>query len=459
MAIGLTMTEGAPWKHIIRFTLPVFFGLVLQQLYNTVDAIIVGNYCGETSLAAVGTTATFTFLFIALATGFSSGNGVIVSQAYGANDEKQVRANASTGILLLLMMGFLSTLIGIIVSKSAFVYFVGVPSEILDLTLQYFNICMLGMLFQFGYNIFSSILRAVGDSAATLYFLLITSILNIVLDLLFVAYFKWGVAGAAWATNISQTVSFIAAYIYMSKKYPVFRFKLKEFTWNSSLAWLTLKMGFPIALQLVIVSIGLTFIQRAVNSFGKAMTASFTVGQRMELFLNLPFHAFQTTLATYAGQNIGAGKMDRVKQGMRQALGMSLFSTIFISIMVCYFKQDIIRIFGLSEQAAVYCNDHIATIAFTNIILSLYVPVFGVFQGANHTAFPTLVATCALSTRVIFTFLLKDSPYFGYSIIWWNNLFGFSVGCLITWIYYFSGRWQRNSRITIAKTDSESLLN
>ena len=450
MAIGRSMTEGAPWKHIIRFTLPVFFGLVLQQLYNTADAIIVGNFCGESSLAAVGTTATFTFLFLALAVGFSAGNGVVVAQAYGANNQEEVRANASTGILLLLGMGIVCTVIGISISRQAFEHFVGVPSEILELTLKYFNICMLGMVFQFGYNIFSSILRAIGDSAATLYFLLITSIVNVLLDLLFVAYFKWDVAGAAWATNISQAISFVAAYIYMSKRYPVFCFKLKDYTWNKSLAWLTIKMGSPIAMQLVIVSVGLTFIQRAVNSFGKAMTASFTVGQRMELFLNLPFHAFQTTLATYAGQNIGAGKMDRVKQGMKQALAMSFISTIFISLIVCYFNQEIIRIFGLSEQSAIYCKDHINTIAFTNLILSVYVPVFGVFQGANHTAFPTLVATFALTTRVLVTYIFKDnSNYFGYSIIWWNNLFGFSVGYLITWIYYLSGRWQKNSRIVI----------
>jgi putative MATE family efflux protein len=449
MAIGITMTEGAPWKHIIRFTLPVFFGALLQQLYNTTDAIIVGKCSGEASLAAVGTTATFTFLFLAMAVGFSAGNGVVVAQAYGAKDESQVRSNASTGILLLLGMGLISTIIGISVSRTAYTNFVGVPPELLELTLEYFNICMLGIVFQFGYNIFSSILRAVGDSAATLYFLLITSFLNIGLDLLFVAHFKWGVAGAAWATNISQAVSFIAAYMYMWIKYPVFRFKLKDFTWNNSLAWLTVKMGFPIALQLSIVAVGLTFIQRAVNSFGKAMTASFTVGQRMELFLNLPFHAFQTTLATYAGQNIGAGKMDRVKLGMKQALSMSLASTIFISIMVCVYDISIIHLFGLSSQAAVYCKEHINTIAFTNIILSLYVPVFGVFQGANHTAFPTLVATCALTTRVAVTYIFKDSPYFGYSIIWWNNLFGFSVGCIITWIYYFSDLWQLNSRIKV----------
>ena len=449
MSAEKSMTVGAPWKHILMFSLPVFFGLVLQQLYNTVDTIIVGNFAGEESLAAVGTTATFTFLFIAIATGYSSGNGVVVAQAYGAEDEKLVRENASTGILLLLGMGLAATVVGILASRFAYVNIISVPPEILELTLEYFNICMLGMVFQFGYNIFSSILRAVGDSAATLYFLLIASILNILLDLLFVAGFKWGVAGAAWATNISQGVSFLCAYYYMAKKYSVFRFKLKDFTWNSQLAWQTIKVGSPIAAQLVIVALGLSMIQRAVNSFGKSMTASFTVGQRMELFMNMPFHAFQTTLATYAGQNIGAGKMKRVKLGTTQALMMSLGSTLVLSCIVWFSAQKIIELFGLSDQAAFYCIDHIRAIAFVNILLSLYVPLFGVFQGANHCGLPMITATVALGTRVIVTYLFKDTQFFGYSIIWWNGLFGFTLALIVTWWFYLSGRWQKNAVIAV----------
>lgn len=442
------MTEGAPWKHTLRFALPVLAGSLLQQLYNTVDTIIVGNFASEEALSAVGTTGSFTFLFLAIALGFSAGNGVVVAQHYGAGDEKKVRSNASTGILLLLGMGLVSTVIALLAARPAFTWFVAVPEEILEQTLVYFRIFVLGLVFQFGYNIFSSILRAVGDSAATLYFLLISSVTNVFLDILFVAGFHWGVAGAAIATDISQGISFVAAWVYMRRKYPVFRFRLREFTWDSTLARKTLQVGSPIALQMMIVSFGLTFIQRAVNGFGKTMTASFTVGQRIEMYINLPCNAFQTTMATYTGQNIGAGKKDRVKTGLTQTLLISLLMTIMISALIWIFSDQICGLFGLSREAAVYCNAHLNAVAFINIILSAYIPLFGVFQGANHPAVPTIVATCALGVRVAVTYLFRYNPLFGYTIIWWNGLFGFGTGCTVTWLYYLSGRWQRNASLT-----------
>ena len=445
---GRSMTEGAPWKHTLRFALPVLAGSLLQQLYNTVDTIIVGNFASEEALSAVGTTGSFTFLFLAIALGFSAGNGVVVAQHYGAGDEKKVRSNASTGILLLLGMGLVSTVIALLAARPAFTWFVAVPEEILEQTLVYFRIFVLGLVFQFGYNIFSSILRAVGDSAATLYFLLISSVTNVFLDILFVAGFHWGVAGAAIATDISQGISFVAAWVYMRRKYPVFRFRLREFTWDSTLARKTLQVGSPIALQMMIVSFGLTFIQRAVNGFGKTMTASFTVGQRIEMYINLPCNAFQTTMATYTGQNIGAGKKDRVKTGLTQTLLISLLMTIMISALIWIFSDQICGLFGLSREAAVYCNAHLNAVAFINIILSDYIPLFGVFQGANHPAVPTIVATCALGVRVAVTYLFRYSPLFGYTIIWWNGLFGFGTGCTVTWLYYLSGRWQRNASLT-----------
>ena len=444
---GKSMTEGTPWKHILRFALPVLAGSLLQQLYNTVDTIVVGNFSGEAALSAVGTTGSFTFLFLALATGFSAGNGVVVAQYYGAGDEKQVRANASTGILLIMGMGLVATIVGLLISRPAYTYLVGVPEEFLELTLQYFSVYAIGLIFQFGYNIFSSILRAVGDSAATLYFLLISSVLNIILDLIFVAGFQWGVVGAALATDLAQAGSFVAAYIYMTRKYPVFRFKLKEFTWDAGLAKKTMRVGLPIALQLIIVSFGLTFIQRAVNGFGQTMTASFTVGYRIELYMNLPCSAFQTTLATYTGQNIGAGKPERVKKGARQAVMISFLLTLCISALVWLLAENIIGLFKLSEQATVYCNAHLKTIAFINIILALYIPLFGVFQGTNHGGAATFVAVGALGMRVLSTYLFRYSPLFGHTIIWWNGLFGFGTGCLITWTYYLSNRWQKKSAI------------
>ena len=445
---GRSMTEGTPWKHILRFAMPVLAGSLLQQLYNTVDTIVVGNFSGENALSAVGTTGSFTFLFMAIAIGFSAGSGVIVAQHYGAGDEKEVRANASTGILLLLGLGLLATAAGLLAAGPALRYLINVPEEILGLALTYFRIYVLGLVFQYGYNIFSSILRAVGDSAATLYFLLIASVSNIILDLLFVAGFHWGVMGAALATDIAQAGSFVAAYFYMTRRYPVFHFAWKEFTWSTPRAVKTMQIGFPIALQMTIVSFGLTFIQRAVNGFGKVMTASFTVGQRIEMYINLPCNAFQTTMATYTGQNIGAGKMDRVKLGLRQALVLSLSMTLVISLLLWVFAGHICGLFGLSAQAAEYCMAHIKTVAFINIILSCYIPLFGVFQGANHAGIPTIVATGALGIRVLATYLFRYSPLFGHTIIWWNGLFGFGTGFLISWTYYLSGRWQKNASLS-----------
>ena len=443
-----SMIQGAPWKHIVRFALPVLAGSLLQQLYNTADAIVVGNFAGEASLSAVGTTGSFAFLFLAVAIGFSAGNGVVIAQHYGAGNEKEVRSNASTGILFLMALGVFAAVLGVTVSRPAYQYLVNVPQDYLDLTVQYFRIYAFGLIFQYGYNIFSSILRAVGDSAATLYFLLISSVMNIVLDLLFVAVFHWGVAGAAVATVISQAASFAAAYLYMTKRYPVFRFRMREYTWSTRLARKTVKVGFPIAAQMVIVSTGLTLIQRVVNEFGQAMTASFTVGNRIEMYLNLPCNAFQTTMATYTGQNVGAGKMERVRKGVRQTILISIAMTLIISGAVILLAEPISVLFGLSGQAEEYCLEHLRTVAFINIVLSMYIPLFGVYQGSNHPGIPTIVATGALGMRVLVTYLLRYSSFLGYRIIWWNGLFGFGTGFLITWIYYLSGRWQRNAALT-----------
>ena len=442
------MTSGKPWKSIIKFALPVLAGSLLQQLYNTVDAIIVGRYAGEASLSAVGTTTSFVFFFLAIAMGFSSGNGVVVAQHFGAKNEKGIRENASSGIVFLLLLGLASTIVGLIVSKPILIEVMHVQDSYMQQTIQYFNIYALGFVFQYGYNIFSAILRAVGDSAATLYFLLTASLINIVLDIVFVKTFDWGVAGAAFATDISQAVSFVAAYIYMTRRYPVFRFKLRDYKWRGEQIKQTVKIGFPISLHLALVSIGFTIIQRAVNEFGQAMTASFTVGQRMEMYLNLPCHSLQTTMATYTGQNVGADRIDRVKKGLRQSVLISVSMTVCIGIIVWFLAADISTLFGLSDKAASYSLSHIRTIAMINIILSSYIPLFGMFQGTNHPLVPMVAAAGALTVRVIITYLFRYSPFLGETVIWWNGLFGFGAGFIISWAYYLSGKWKKNSKIS-----------
>lgn len=439
---GIPMTEGAPWKHLARFAFPILCGSLLQQLYNTVDMIVVGNFSGENELAAIGNTGTTVFLFLAVAIGLSAGNGVVVAQHFGAKRDREVRETAATGIVLLLTLGLAASVVGIVFSRFVYVRLVSTPEAIIKSTLLYFRIYCAGLVFQFGYNILSSILRAVGDSAATLYFLLTAAVLNVILDLLFVGVFRWGSAGAAAATDVAQAGSMLAAWLYMFRRYPVFRFGFRDLAPKLAPALDTLRVGSPIALQLVIVSLGLTLIQRAVNSFGEVMTASFSVGHRVELYLHLPCNAIQATLATYTGQNVGAGRMDRVRLGLRQGLTISILLTAAISTPVWIFADRIVMLFGLSDTAAGYCCSHIRAIALINVILSAYVPLFGVFQGNRHSGFPTVVALCALGSRVFVTYLWKDSALFGESIVWWNGAFGFCIGCLVAWSYLLSGRWK-----------------
>ena len=441
--LGISMTEGAPWRHTVRFAIPVLAGALLQQLYSTVDMMIVGRFTGEKALSAVGTTGSFVFLLLTVALGISAGNGVIVSQRYGAEDESGVRENAAAGIVLLTILGMAATVIGIAVSRTACIHLIAVPEEILGDTLLYFRLYALGLVFQYGYNAVSAILRALGDSLSTLYFLVISSILNILLDLLFVAVFRWGVAGAAIATGIAQAASLTAACIYMHRRYPVFRFRFRDFRWQTHRILETIRIGLPISLHLMVVSVGLTFIQRAVNGFGPAMIASFTVGHRIELYLNLPCHAFQTTLATYTGQNFGAGKLDRVKTGTNQTLLIVVGMTLIISALVWTSASWIVELFALGDEASSYCLRHLHAVAFINIILSLYLPLFGVFQGTGHSIVPMAVVIGALGVRVFVTYLFRYGSFWGYSIIWWNGIFGFGTGFLIAWAYYLSGRWLR----------------
>lgn len=451
----MRMTEGTPWKQVILFSLPVLAGALLQQLYNTADAIIVGQFSGESALAAVGTTGSFVFLFLAVAMGISAGNGVVVAQHYGAGDSAEVRANAAAGIFFQSALGLIAAAVGAAVAEPAFERLVDTPPEFLDLTVRYFQIYAIGLFFQFGYNAFSSILRGVGDSAATLYFLLISSVANILLDLLFVAGLHWGVVGAAVATDLAQLISFVAAYVYMTRKYPIFRFRFSEFRWDARRSLQTVRIGFPISLQLMVVAFGFTLIQRAVNGFGQVMTAACTVGQRVEMYVGLPCHAFLTTVATFAGQNIGAGLIDRAKRGMKQTVLVSVLMTLAISVLTWLFDDQIVSLFGVSDAARGYALSYIHAVSITNLLIAAYLPVFGFFQAANHSAFPMIVAICALSMRVGSVYLFRHSPFLGHSVVWWNSAFGYVTGSTITWSLYFSGLWKRNARLTKGTSKGE----
>ncbi len=440
-----SLTKGSPWKGILSFAFPVFMGLLLQQFYNTADTIIVGNFCGEAPLAAVGACGVLTMAFLALANGFSSGTSVIIAQLFGGGKEEEMRRQASSSLLVMLGMGVIATVAGVCISHFALKYILATPESLISMADTYFKIYALGLIFQFGYNIISAILRGIGDSKATLYFLLIASIINIVLDIVFVYNFQMGVAGAAIATDIAQISSCVAGFVYMMKKYPLFRWKLKEFTFEWSLAILSLKRGFPMALQQLIVSGGFVFIQRAVNSFGEAMTASFSVAQKIETYMTLPANALMTTQATYTGQNIGAGQIDRVITGAKHTVIISEIISIIILTVAFIFAEPIVTSFGLQTEAIGYCTSHVRCVAICLIPFASYFPFLGLFQGANDALYSTFVATSALAVRVISTYILQEIPSISYHMIWWNMLFGWGAGCIITWTHFLRGKWKEKS--------------
>ena len=437
-----TLTQGAPWKGILSFMIPVLLGLLLQQLYNTVDTIIVGNFAGESPLAAVGACGVLTMAFLALANGFSAGACILIAQLFGAGKEKDMRAQASSSLLVMLAMGMLATAVGIAISRFALEHILATPASLIPMADAYFKVYAAGLVFQFGYNIVAAILRGIGDSKATLYFLLVASVINVVLDILFVYNLNMGVVGAAVATDVAQAICCVVGVIYMMKKYPMFRWKWREFTFERKLAWLSLKAGFPMALQQFIVSFGFVFIQRAVNSYGEAMTASFSVAQKVETYMTLPASALMTTQGTYTGQNMGAGRLDRVTTGAKQTVLISEIITVCISTVAFVFAKHIVSAFGLGPEAVGYCTAHVRSVALVLPVFAAYFPLLGLFQGANNALFSTFVATGALTVRVATTYLFQGIPGVGYHMIWWNTIFGWSFGCIIAWTHFLRGRWK-----------------
>ena len=349
------LTRGTPWKLILQFALPIMAGNLLQQLYNTADTIIVGNFNGQQALSAVGACASLTVLFTALAIGFSIGAGVLISQYFGASREQELRQYAATAIVLMLAMGLLMSLIGVCSARFLLARALGTPEALLPLTLLYFRIYAAGLVFQFGYNIAAALLRALGDSKATLYFLLVSSILNVALDLAFVAGLGMGVAGAAIATVISQIASCVIGFAYMHRKYTLLRFSLRELRLDVKTAGRILHVGAPMAIQQSIVSCGFLFLQRLVNLYGESMIASYTVASRMENILLIPILGVQNTMATFAGQNMGAQRPDRVAKGLGQGVLVSLSMTLVLCLCQILGISLIIRAFQLDEAAAAIC--------------------------------------------------------------------------------------------------------
>ena len=443
----LDLTQGTPWKGALRFALPLLLGNLLQQLYNTADTIIVGNYVSDRALSAVGSCTSLTMLFTALALGFSIGAGVLAAQYYGAQKLDEVRRIAATSIVLFLALGAAMSVLGVLLTRPLLAGLLQTPEALREMAVTYFMIYAAGLIFQFGYNIAAALLRAIGDSRATLYFLLASSLLNVVLDLLLVAVVKLGVAGAAIATVFSQLLSCVLSFWYMHRKYEFLRFSVRQLRFEPALAGRVLAVGAPMAVQQSVVSCGFMFMQRLVNSCGEDMVASFTVGSRIENYLILPTISFQSTMATYTGQNIGARQPERVSRGLRQVILLAICITLPLSAAAYFLAPQIISLFAISGQAAAYCAQHLQLAACAVLVFAVYFPCNGLLQGAGEGLYATACAALALGVRVALAYLLIQTALFGVAAIWWSQLLAWVVTLVFCYCHYFRGTWKTRSLV------------
>lgn len=343
------ITEGVIWKQILLFFFPILFGTFFQQLYNTIDAMIVGRYVGKEALSAVGgITGTLINLLVGFFVGLSSGATVIISQYYGAKRSDQVSRAVHTAIAFCLAGGIVLMILGISLAPWALTA-TGTPAEIMDYAVLYMRIYFVGIIGNLIYNIGSGILRAIGDSKRPLYFLIVSCFVNIVLDFLFVVGLRMGVAGAAWATIISQLISAILVIIVLMRTDDSYHLSLRQIKLEPHMLLRIIQIGFPAGLQSVMYSVSNVIIQAGVNSLGTDTVAAWTAYSKIDGLFWMTINAFGISITTFVGQNFGARKMERVHRGVRTCLGMAFAATIFLSTCIYFAGGSILRLFTTDE--------------------------------------------------------------------------------------------------------------
>ncbi|MDO4265492.1 MAG: MATE family efflux transporter [Eubacteriales bacterium] len=401
------MTEGCIWKHILFFSLPLMIGNLFQQLYNTVDTIVVGNYVGKEALAAVGSVDSIIFMFIGLFSGLATGAGVVISQYYGAKDEKNVSEAVHTTIALTIVMSIGTTILSLLLVPFL-LNLMNTPDDVYDLSATYLRIYFSGMAGLLFYNMGSGIMRAVGDSRRPLYFLIFSALTNIVLDLLFVMKYQMGVAGVGYATIISQGLSAVLILIVLCRETHCYRVVPRKIRMNRSMLERIINIGFPAAFQMAVTSFSNVFVHSYINSFGSAAMAGWSSYGKVDKFCLLPIQSLALGVTTFTGQNVGAGRLDRVRRGTKTGLMMSIAVSICIIIPVWIFAGTTIRLFSSSEDVLSYGT------LFVRLMMPFYVSLCinqifaGTLRGVGNTKAPMLIMMGSFIVfRQIYLFIIS----------------------------------------------------
>lgn len=436
------LTSGNETKLILRFATPMLLGNLFQQLYNIVDSVIVGKFIGTEALAAVGSSFPIVFSLVSLIIGVASGGTVVIAQYFGARNFERVKASIGTLYLFLFWASLTVTVIGIIFSGPIF-RLIQLPEEIIPQAKTYLNIFFLGMLGFFGFNATSAILRGLGDSKTPLYFLILSTVFNIAFDLLFVIVFKWGIAGVAVATVISQAGAFITAVFYLNRTHEVIKIAWREFEFDKDIFRKTLRIGLPTGLQHTFVSLGMAVVQVIVNRFGTNVIAAYAAASRLDSLATLPAMNFGMALSTFVGQNIGAGKTERIKRGLKSTLIMSSVVSLAGTFIMIFFGRYLIQLFVKSNEAEVIQvgTEYLVIVGSFFVVFSAMFAINGVMRGAGDTLIPMFITFFSLwIIRIPVAYFLSER--IGESGIWWAIPVAWLTGVVLAYMYYRTGRWK-----------------
>ena len=437
------LTRGNEARLIFNFAMPMLLGNLFQQLYNIVDTIIVGKILGKEALAAVGASFPIVFTLISLIIGVASGGTIVIAQYFGARDHDSVRRAIHTVYIFLTVAAVILTLVSIPLTEDVF-RLIRLPGEIIPEATTYLRIYLSGLIAFFGFNATSAILRGLGDSKTPLYFLMISTFFNIGFDLLFIIVFHWGIAGAAIATVISQAGAFLTAILYLNRNHKLIDFNIRHYLFDRKIFWQSLRIGLPTGFQQTFVSLGMMAIMTIVNTFGTNVIAGYSAAIRIDSLAILPAINFSAALSTFVGQNIGAGRPDRVRRGLIATLLMSSGVSLTVMAIVILFKYQLMAMFTNDIEVIKIGGEYLVIVSSFYLLLTVMFKINGVLRGAGDTLIPMFITLTSLwVVRIPFAWIFSKN--LGETGIWWSVPAGWGVGLLLSILYYLTGRWKKKA--------------
>lgn len=445
------MTVGEPWIQIIRFTVPMLIGNIAQQLYNIVDCIVVGQYEGDNALAAVGSAAPILNLLLVLFIGISMGASIMVAQYFGAKQREELSYTVGNSILLTAIATGIIMLLSLVLVRPLLVM-LNTPASIIDWCHSYLMIIFLGFIGCAYYNILSGVLRGLGDVFSALVYLLVSTILNIALDLLFVAKMGMGVSGVAWATVIAQAVSAVLCFIRMMKLTDIFDMKLCYMKFSKKYSSKIIKLGFPSGLTQAIFSMAMLVVQSLTNNFGEMFVSANVIVMRVDGFAMLPNFSFGSAMTTYVGQNVGARAHDRVVKGAKQGTLVAILTTTTLTGLILIFGKQLMGIFTNTTELVELSRDMMGIIAAGYVAMAVTQSLSGVMRGAGDTMTPmwiSLFTTVVVRVPVAYgiAYLTRSAalPHGRQECIFISLLCSWLIGALVTVIFYAKGKWKKKA--------------